>query len=304
MKLEALPDSKRKASPDDWHEFAWDGVSFEVPGDWNLSAHGAERDVSSVTMEDDYAVRLQAEWFVPGRKLKVERLKSRYDKHVAGFGRKAMRTEEIAGLPGGWMGHVYGMKDAGALAVVFHADSAGRMAFLALIHFPDKSNRDPAFVSRRLASSFKLHQGPVVPWRFYDVAFELDREFRLASTDFVAGRKHMVFEWQLRKLSLWFFSLADRVLNGQKPEEWAVDFLNKHPALKGPHFGLDRKRGAVTAKRSRLYPLGHFEEIGRACFRYHVTVRHDRAANTVMVRVFNYRKDSDLSLIRHGNAAK
>lgn len=281
---------------DGWHEFAWDGVSFDVPADWNLSAHDSQRGVTSVTMEDDVAVRLQAEWFVPGRKLPAEKLKSRYDRQVSEIAKKGAKTSAMAGLPDGWMGNLCEMPDSRGFAIVFYSHPAGKMAFLATLHFAERdTNRlQPA---KRLVASFKINDGPLVPWKVYDVACEIPREFKLASTSFVAGRKHMVFEWQLRKLSLWFFSLADRFLKDRKPEDWVVEFLNKHSGLKGPFFGVDQKKGIVTAKRSKLYPLGHFEEIGRGCMRYHVSFRHDAAANTLMVRVLNYRNDSDVAVL-------
>lgn len=281
----------------DWHEFAWGGISLEVPGDWNLSAHGSENGVTSVTMEDDFEVRLQAEWFTPDRTIRGERLKKRYDNHVLEFGRKAQETTPLSSLPPDWFGHLYLMKDARRLAVLFHALADGRLAFLALIHFPAKQDGDAPDVAGHLITSFKIHDGASVPWRFYDVSFELHAGFSLSSTQFVSGRKHMVFEWKLRKLSMWFFSLAEQLLKGQPADKWVVEFLNKHSGLQGPFFAIDHKNGHIVAKRSKFYPLGHFEELGRRCLRYYVKYRHDTERNAIIIEVFNFRDAADLVMI-------
>src|SRR5690606_32699317 len=95
----------------------------------------------------------------------------------------------------------------------------------------------PRYVFNNLAASFTLHTGDKVPWVFYDLAFEVPRDFKFFRSRLQAGRKLMTFQWEKRKLYLWYFSLADQLLRKHDSigEAMAV-FLNTFPELKGPDF--------------------------------------------------------------------
>jgi hypothetical protein len=52
-----------------------------------------------------------------------------------------------------------------------------------------------------------------------------------------------------------------------------------------------------VARRGRAYPLGHFDEVGRWCFRYAIHARRDAERNTIALAMLNYRHPSDLAMI-------
>ena len=164
------------------------------------------------------------------------------------------------------------------------------------VHFgPDDKESDKEML-KLITTSFRIHREGVIPWALYDVSFELPSDFRLVNTSLQAGRKLLIFHWRLRRLYLWYFSLADILLKERRLEEWAAAFLNSYKGIKGPTFapGAD---GEIRVKRSWRRRLGHFEEIGRLCFRYHVRAIRDPEKNRVILLVFNYRKARDLEKI-------
>ena len=291
MRPNATTDSSGAA----FHEFAWDGLSFSVPADWNLALYSYRNRVVSVRMEDDEAVRLELDWTRPPRPVEASEVSRRLEKLSEPIRRSAAATEELRGLPPGWGAFLYTIPDGRRFIAAFHLAAGGRLFCFFRLHFDAEGGRKvPERVFARLVSSFRVHEQGLVPWKFYDVSFRLPREFRLRSTSLMAGRKGLVFEWRLRRLHLWFFSFADMLLAGRQPEAWAVDFLRGCKAVRGPAFSLGAD-GAIRTRRSAAFPLGHFEELGRWSFRYRVICRHDPARNTLALALFQHRSAADLA---------
>ena len=106
----------------------------------------------------------------------------------------------------------------------------------------------------------------------------------------------MVFEWRLRRLFIWFFSLADVILREKRIEQWAVEFLNGFKGLQGPKF-IPVQNGEIHTRISWRYPFGQFEEIFRWCFRYKARCIHLPEKNQIVLYAFNYRNEIDVSKI-------
>jgi hypothetical protein len=275
------------------HRFAWDGVSFLVPRTWNLSSHRRDKGVVSIEMEDDTAMRLGIEWVRPRQDLDAEKVAERHRALVARLSRQPARSAAIRGLPAGWTAFAHDMGERRRFVTASFLPSTGRFFALFRLHFdrdfPDAKNE----CLSRIASSLSLHEGPVVPWAFYDVSFEIGAEFRLAGASLQAGRKLMIFEWRLRRVLLWFFSLADLILKKQSLPEWAAGFLNQSKLLRGPRFE-PQPDGRILAKRTWRYPYGHYEEIGRWCFRHAIGYRHIPERNQIALWACHYRREEDL----------
>lgn len=276
------------------HRFAWHGFSFLVPRDWNLSAYSIRRKVSSVRMEDDNTVRLEMEWTRSRRPFDMERIRKRFDAVSKSLTLAGAATHPVDDLPKIWSACLYSMPDGRRLLVAFRfVPDSGFFCFFKL-HFESASLREPPRVIQLIATTFQLHEQDVVPWELYDIEFQLNREFRLLSTSFQAGRQQMVFEWRRRRLHLWFFSLGDLILKGKPMEAWCADFLDGFKGIQGPKFSAGEQHGVLHARRSRKYPLGHGEEIGRWCFRYQARCLNLAVKNQIVLWVFQFRKDSDL----------
>ena len=107
----------------------------------------------------------------------------------------------------------------------------------------------------------------------------------------------MIFEWRLRKLLLWHFSLADIILKKTGIQEWAVRFLNGFKALHGPVF-IAGDNGSITTRRRFRHPFGHYEEIGRQCFRHLAGYEHYPEKNQIVLWVYNYRRPEDVRKLK------
>jgi hypothetical protein len=278
------------------HRFAWDGFSFLVPEAWDLSFYDLAAKASAIRMEDAEAVRLQMEWWRPTRRVSDEFIRQRYDKMARQIAALAVETHAVEELPAGWVAYIYTMPDKRRLAICFWLAPGGRFFCFLRVHIDTAGFRYGQRAIRLMANSFRLHEHPTIPWEVYDMAFALDRRFALAATAFEAGRKMMAFEWRLRRFILWQFSLADLILKKRALNVWAADVLNKCKRIRGPVF-IVQPDGKLGVKKRTRYPFGHYEEIGRWCFRYQIWLRHLPERNLIRLAVFNYRKPSDLALL-------
>lgn len=279
------------------HRFAWDGFSFNIPQTWNLSYYHFDKHVSNIRMEDDAAIRLEMEWTRPRKPVGVSKLRERYITMSKKLNKHAEKVRAIENLPKGWSAFLNLMPDKRGLLTSFWLSSNTRFFCFLRIHFNPEENREPVHVIRCLASSFKTYENHCIPWEFYDVSLRLSKEFRLVNTSLEAGRKLMVFQWRLRKLYLWQFSLADILLKQKSLAAWGAEFLNNIKEIQGVRF-LPKDDQAIETRRSRKYPFGHYDEIGRQCFLYQVRCAHIPEKNAVILVVYNYRSPSDLEKIK------
>ena len=276
--------------------FAWDGVSFLVPANWNLAGYSFRKSVVRVEFEDEYSLRMEVEWIRPRKALEMDSIHKRYGKSARRIARIAEKSSECPNLPSGWSASLYELPEERRLLTAYYLAHESSLFGFFRIHFGPEDAERHRDILKLLTSSFRVHEGPVVPWATYDVSFELPADFKLAATSLQAGKKALIFHWRLRRFYIWFFSLATILLKGQMLEEWAAAFLNAYKGIKGPRF-IPGIEGGIEAKRLWRHRLGHFEEIGRLCFRYHARAIHDREKDRVVLWVFNYRTSEDLSII-------
>jgi hypothetical protein len=273
--------------------FSWDGLSFRVPQHWDMAGYERRRGGSLVRMGDETSGRLEMGWVRPRTPVDLEAVERRAARASPGSDGAAAESEPIRGLPARWAGVQYAMPDGRALGVAFHGSPDGRLFCGFRVHGSGETQDDPARIVRGIADSFRHYPSGLAPWEFYDVGFRLDAEYRLARTALQAGMKLLVFERRLRRLFVWHVSLADLILRRGPLGDWAAAFLNRFRGLRGPRFFV-RPDGALASRRSMRYPLGHYEEIGRACFRYHADCRHLADRNQVALWVLHHRTDADV----------
>jgi hypothetical protein len=277
------------------HTFAWDGMAFDVPRDWHLSNYVFTTRESSLQMQDATSVRLEAEW-TRSRRTDADTVLKRYRKKAGAWEAIADETSAIDRLPPHWTGFAYRMPENRILMVAFYLHPSRSLAVLFRLHFENTGKHKAMSVFRGIAGSFTWQDRGTIPWTVYDMHVALPREFRLVETGFEAGRKLMVFEWRLRRLLVWRFSLAHLALREKTLDAWAADVLNTSKLIKGPRFVPDG-RGGLQVGRNRRYGFRHYEEIGRWCFRYRALYVHDPQADAIKLAVYQYRVPGDLTVI-------
>lgn len=274
--------------------FAWNGLAFLTPKNWELSETELSKGINRIVLEDDAMPRLELDWITPKDALDKDKVQKQCQKQTRKLSEAACEVVEVKGISNEWTAHEYRMPDSRTLLIAYRvpSDTTSPFAFFRL-HFSPKTSESPAVCFRSIAKSFSWYNAGLTPWSFYDVDFRLNRDFRLVATSLQAGRKTLSFEWRLRRLFLWYFSLADIVLREKSLAQYCADFLNNLKLLPVPLW-IPQGDTALSYKRHKLYFLGQFEEIGRMCFKYHAEARLFPDKNQIALWVIQYRKESDL----------
>lgn len=291
---------------------AWDGVSLQVPANWELARYHYERDrVVQLALEDEYAVRMEIEWIQPRSRRDVTRMMTRYQQSSRKLTSRATTTEPVDRLNAGWGAAVYTFHESTvggesrALRDVAHAMVTASficpdetlICFLK-IHFLPGDHESPSDLLRTVSDSFCYYrEKPTIAWSLYDIEFELPRHFVLERTHFDIGAKLMVFRWKHCRLHLWHFSCADMFLKSDTTvQAWVTGYLNSFGRIKGPVFAL-RDDGEIIWRRRLRYGLAHRDEASRWCRDYHIGYRRDTARNQLVVWVYNFRRADDLRML-------
>ncbi len=272
--------------------FAWDGLEFPIPMNWDLSSYATRRRVVYLTLEDTTAIRMELDWTLPSGRRQVELVQKHHGRYAEMLHESALGVEAVSDVPSHWVAFLYSMPDSARLITALHVGDKFPLFVFARFHSVNSSRREILRDARTALNGFHYQESGPIAWRVFDTTWRVPRRFRLLETSFLAGRKMMVFEHQFRRLFLWRLSLADRLLAEHSPAKVAAEFLNRFKGLPGVRFeaaGDER----VKTRRYRWHPFGHYEEIGRACFLYDVQVAVNPHENAMVIALFHYRRASD-----------
>ncbi|MBI3986638.1 MAG: hypothetical protein HY343_06950 [Lentisphaerae bacterium] len=164
------------------HRFAWDGFSFDVPADWNLSEVAVRRDTALIRMEDDAALRLELQWIRSARPVDPARFQDRYGQAAQRLAAEGAQTTRVDNLPPSWSAFLYSMPEGNRLLTAFRMMAGDPLFCFFQLHFPSASLREPVRLIRALALSFMVSAGDLVAWACYDFGFRCPRRFRLVNT--------------------------------------------------------------------------------------------------------------------------
>ena len=292
--------------------FAWDGVSFEIPENWELAIYKfPKKKVTRLEFEDEYSVRMEIEWMRPRRALSPTRIRERYEKQARKLTALAHHQKAVTKLPSGWYGAYFTFREViptkrkRGLSVVphgmvtaFYLPPESDFFCFVIIHEMPNDPEDPREVLRMVSRNFYRHdRDPLYPWRLYDIAFRLPADFKLERAQFAVGSKIMNFTWQRRRFYLWFLSCADVILkDGVDHARWVTGFLNAYAGFRGIHFYPGEGTDVIWKRRSR-YPFGHRDEWGRRCMQYGIHSFVDQEKNQLVIWVMQHRHARDLELI-------
>ena len=278
--------------------FAWNGIAFLTPANWELALTELSQGINRILLEDDYSPRLELDWVEAHQQLSADKIHKNSQKQVHELATAASKVIPIADIPPEWTAHEYQMEEGRTLVVGYRIPESPEIPFpFFRLHFDRHSKEIPSVCFRQLAASFtSFAEGPT-PWAFYDVGFSLPRELRLTGTSLQAGRKTLIFEWRLRRLFLWYISLADIALRTKSLAEYTADFLNATKLLPVP-FWHPKGTEEIVHTRKKRYFLGQFEEIGRLCFHYQARAQLIQGKNQIAIQMAQFRKESDLDRLR------
>lgn len=279
------------------HRFAWDGLSIEVPTDWNLAHYRFGHPASQARLEDDESLRLQLDWIRTRRPIARHTLADRAARQARTILAASLHRHPVADMPPGWSATHHLLPGERQLSIASWLSTDARTLVMLQALAERETEHAALRRLRAIASSFTLHDGPTIPWRVYDVAFDLPRHWWLTDTAFAAGSKRFLFQHRLRRLLLWQCSVASIALRGRTPAQFAVDLLHSHRPLRHHRFvALDQHRFALAPHRR--WPILPADDLGRACLRYTGACVLLPDQDGLFLSLFNYRSPADIAAIR------
>jgi hypothetical protein len=276
--------------------FSWDGITFQVPSTWNLSVYKFIKKLTRIEFEDDYTIRLEAEWMRPKGELDVEKVQRRYKLQSQKLTKDAERVVALEDLPLGWVASKYSLAEEQELVTAIFMEPDSRLFAFFIIYFEPEDKESPEEVIRTLSNTFVIQEGDTRSWQLYDIDLSTPADFELVDTDFQTGLKKMTFRWERRRFMIAFVNLADMVLKKHSQDEWLVRFLNSSRFARSGYFYP--KDSGIEFRRRKRHKFGHIEEIFRRCALYQWGCIHDEGSNLLVPWVVNYRKPSDMERLK------
>lgn len=303
-----LKNTFSKSVPDGSRRLAWDGISFCVPTNWEITSYtDKRRGIRRVEIENEYSMRLEAEWVYNQQAVQLDKIMKNYEEASKELTLHADSRKAIGNLPNHWSATHFVFKETSTdtdktlkvfsheLATIFYNCPQNSIFCYFILHFLPESSEDPVELTQKLTNSFENHNNAngSIPWQLFDAQFKLPQRFKLLKTTFDIGSKLMIYEWKMRRFFIWHFSCADMFLkNGITPERWVLGLLKAFKSVRGIKY-FSNDPGQITWKRKRLHPIGHFDEMIRLCYQYKIGFHINKENNQLVVWLYHYRGKKD-----------
>jgi len=232
---------------DNWVDFAWQGISFVVPAEWQLDVTEGNRKAGYVRLVDETSVRLEIRWDVDKGKGTIGEIVSGYLKGMRKRSTrkkkefKVLRDINLISFPEAERDfECYSWEaDLRAVCLFSRSKTAKRTVHIQVLGSRGEKLRSRA---RRIFGSFRdFPEGEMEPWSFYDFKCSIPRGFALKAPDLKTGCIKMSFARSSEVLDLARISLARVVLEKQSLAEWVHEFAKR--TLRG--FSVQAERGRI-----------------------------------------------------------
>jgi hypothetical protein len=198
-----------------WQEFAWNGIRFEAPANWQVGTMGPHY----LLLEDDTGPALELKWGqIKGRfshRVHLRRLAALKDKKIGQpvkegpippLWQDAVAHYKVTGFS--WQGQ--GIRGRGVLLYCTTCHTA------TLIQFYERLNRLSEKVPRHVLASFLDHrEDNLMSWSLYDIRAILPEDFNLKHYRFEAGEFELSFVAKRQKLTLHRWGPASMLLSNR-----------------------------------------------------------------------------------------
>ncbi len=144
------------------HRFSWNGISFLMPESWNLAGYQFNKNVYSIEIEDDYALKLQLEIMNSRHSIDILKIQKQYKKKTKNLGKTAIKTTVIGYLPKAWNAFLYEFADKRSLVQAFYISDDGKIFTFFWLHFQGET-KEPERILNLISSSFKTYQDGLIP---------------------------------------------------------------------------------------------------------------------------------------------
>jgi len=231
-----------------WKEFAWNGIRFMAPPDWQVGKIGARY----LMLEEESGPVLEVKW---GR---VKGSFSHHDhlRRLAAFqGRELRESVRQRPLPAAWKkalgkyevtGFSWRGRTVGGMGVLLYCSTCQNAT---LIQFYKKGSDQREKSPQRLLASFRDHrQDNQIIWSLFDIRATIPEKFQLVRHRFEAGEFELAFAFGRQKITLHRWGPASIFLSGRDLVQFARTILPHHQEEPHPVIGVGGKVVEWSAK--------------------------------------------------------
>ncbi len=195
-----------------WRQIAWDGLTLEVPADWEPTV--ILRDY--LLFESDSAPACEIKWRQGGASFAPDRILNR-------FRRTLGRDAAISGwaLPDTWQQRCPSLTVSGFRLTQAGRQNVGILIFCpacrrtTLLRFYDEPERIAKTACHILASLADHSPEETQPWSIFDIRALLPTGTKPVSHEFLPGRFTLCFNWKGTTVTLYRFRPAAAILQKQ-----------------------------------------------------------------------------------------
>ena len=235
-----------------WARFGWQGMTTELPADWELSGAPKNHDPAEgyLRLDDAEMPRFELKWSRAQRKTNFEKTANQYLNGIQKTFRKQIGNIQIRRdrriVPAsGKHAEFYENKQVQffswkgayrAFGAVMLCERSSRAAMLQVIGPLNGQNLRQT--AARVLSSFRTYpDGPANLWTAYGFEAETPRRFRLEKTQFMNGYILLSFSDGAKRIAVERYGLADAMLGNAAIDDWFRKAYQKE--MKGSSLAVD-----------------------------------------------------------------
>lgn len=252
-----------------WKRFGWQGVSCEIPSEWELSGLSGDHKEGYLRLDDPLMPRMELKW--NKSKKKEPDLQSILDGYFKSVKKTYEKDKELninrdinlikkdEFFKDRTVSFFHWKGDIRAFGAIWHCHECGRIIVIQIISQLREKVRDMVI---RVINSVKDHpSGHISYWSVYNLGVDVPRRYNLDKQKLMSGYLLLSFVDGSRELAVERYGMADISLKNTKLQDWFRDSYDKKTKKYGfstkhlsDHDDVDQ-RLELAGQKTRLIDL-------------------------------------------------
>lgn len=247
---------KMNSGSKDWTFFGWEGISFLIPGDWDLSLVEGGGRKGYFRIDDPHMARVEVKWEKARGHFSPAKIADRYirtlkkaAKKTDNFGvEREIKIDGAQSILRRGKGELFAVRHESlhSYCVTWNCESCNRVFLMRVL---GNAGEDFEEIVRKIYGSLKDHSvRGMNTWSIYGFIFKLPEDFVLERRSLLSGRIRLTFKKKSEirfggqeRLQIERLSLADLLLENNSLENWFGSFFKKD--LRPFEYHLEEEEG-------------------------------------------------------------
>jgi len=266
-----------------WIKFGWQGITVEIPEDWEMSGLSGDSSNGYLRLDDAQMPRLEIKWSKAKRKKPdlhkvldeyfqlVRKNYNKKKKESLYIKRDVNLVKDESFSEGRDVVFFNWKTEVRANGAIWHCHECRRIVIVQILGRPKESMREDTL--RILTSATDHPSGHTNLWSAYQLSVSIPRRYKLDKQKLMSGYLLLSFADGSRKIAVERYGLADVLLKSVDLETWLRNTYKK--AFTGYGFSIEKENTeideniVITGSKSRMTdripfsPVLLFDKIAR-----------------------------------------